>query len=198
MRCDKTSGIGRKQTLFNTLGINDAAPGAGFVKSQEDAKKIFTSWRTRRRGTTHWKALITRLEISALNIGQPFVHADDRRILDIDCSTDLLLPSNFSFNSPGAIKYSSSLDKVRDLIYSHRDNCESFVDAYLALYQPVHPILDPPRFIEEINCFWEDGAQTDVSWLSTSINRQLRVQSLHMVARPLFRNGSRGRFSGLQ
>ncbi|ETS02731.1 putative fungal-specific transcription factor, partial [Trichoderma reesei RUT C-30] len=107
------------------------------------------------------------LEVSALNLGQTFVHAEDIRILHIDCSTDILLPSNFPFNSPGAIKYASSLDEVRNLIYSHRDKCDAFVEAYLALYQPVHPILDPPRFLKEINYFWEDAAQTDVSWLST-------------------------------
>ncbi|PTB61722.1 hypothetical protein BBK36DRAFT_1173189 [Trichoderma citrinoviride] len=129
---------------------------------RSEPSRLFTSWRTRRRGTTHWKALIARLEISALNIGQTFVHAEDIRILDIDCSTDILLPSNFPFNSPGAIKYSSSLEKVRNLIYSHRDSCDAFVDAYLALYQPVHPILDPPHFLEDINCFWEDAAQTDL------------------------------------
>ncbi|OTA00065.1 hypothetical protein A9Z42_0037450 [Trichoderma parareesei] len=145
----------------------DASPVIGFVTSHEDAKDIFTSWHTRRRGTTHWKALITRLEISALNLGQTFVHAEDIRILHIDCSTDILLPSNFPFNSPGAIKYASSLDEVRNLIYSHRDNCDAFVNAYLALYQPVHPILDPPRFLKEINCFWEDASQIDVSWLSS-------------------------------
>lgn len=43
----------------------------------------------------------------------------------------------------------------------------SFVDAYFALYQPVHPIIDPARFIDEINCFWNDPSDIDVSWLSS-------------------------------
>ncbi|KAL7808759.1 hypothetical protein V8C44DRAFT_335293 [Trichoderma aethiopicum] len=169
-RC-RRSGWARQCTYTHRVeddsSTSDASPAIGFVTSHEDAKSIYTSWHTRRRGTTHWKALITRLEISALNIGQTFHHAEDTRILHIDCSTDILLPSNFPFNSPGASKYSSSLDRVRNLVYSHRENCDAFVDTYLALYQPVHPILDAPRFLEEINSFWKDSAHTDVSWLST-------------------------------
>lgn len=56
---------------------------------------------------------------------------------------------------------------VRSLICTYRNNYMSFVDAYFALYQPVHPIIDPVRFIDEINCFWNDPSDVDVSWLSS-------------------------------
>lgn len=86
-------------------------------------------------------------------------------MLHADCHTDIALPCNFPFNSPGAIKY-SSLDKVYGLIHSHREDCKSFVDGYFALYQPVHPIIDPALFADQTNGFWDDPTQVDVSWLS--------------------------------
>lgn len=87
-------------------------------------------------------------------------------VLHADCHTDIALPCNFPFNSPGAAKY-SSLDKVYSLLHSHREHCESFVDGYFALYQPVHPIIDPARFADEMDCFWDDPTQADISWLSS-------------------------------
>ncbi|KAL7941861.1 hypothetical protein V8C42DRAFT_169946 [Trichoderma barbatum] len=170
-RC-RRSGWGRQCTYTHradkdsSASASDAAPDSGFVTEREDAQNIFTSWLTRRRGPTHWKAFISRLDSSAFNISHTLVHADDIRLLHIDCSTDVLLPSNFPFNSPGAVKY-SSLDVVRRLLHSHRDTYMSFVDAYLSLYQPVHPIIDAARFKDEISCFWNDPSEVDVSWLSS-------------------------------
>lgn len=86
-------------------------------------------------------------------------------MLHADCHTDIALPCNFPFNSPGAIKY-SSLDKVYSLIRSHKEDYKAFVDGYLDLYQPVHPIIDPALFADEISGFWDDPTQVDVSWLS--------------------------------
>ncbi|UKZ72498.1 hypothetical protein TrVFT333_000128 [Trichoderma virens FT-333] len=106
------------------------------------------------------------IQACAANIGHEFFHAEDISLLHVDCSMDILLPTNFPFNSPGAMKY-SSFDKVRSLICSYRDNYMSFVDAYFAIYQPVHPIIDAARFMEEINCFWNDPSEIDVSWLSS-------------------------------
>lgn len=87
-------------------------------------------------------------------------------VLHADCHTDIALPCNFPFNSPGAAKF-SSLDKVYSLLHGHREHCESFVDGYFALYQPVHPIIDPVGFADEVNCFWDDPTQADISWLSS-------------------------------
>ncbi|KAK1244248.1 hypothetical protein MKX08_002386 [Trichoderma sp. CBMAI-0020] len=110
--------------------------------------------------------LPVNIEASARNIGHIFVHGEHSTVLHADCHLDIALPCNFPFNSPGATKY-LSLDKVYSLIRSHGEDCKSFVDGYLALYQPVHPIIDPALFTDEINCFWEDPTQVDVSWLST-------------------------------
>ncbi|KKP04334.1 hypothetical protein THAR02_03537 [Trichoderma harzianum] len=170
-RC-RRSGWGRQCTYTHRIendssaSASDATPDIGFVVSKEDPRDIYTSWHARRRGTTHWKALVLRIESSALKIGHLFHHAENIHLVHVDCATDILLPSNFPFNSPGAIKY-SSLDKVRSLICTYRNNYMSFVDAYFALYQPVHPIIDPARFIDEINCFWNNPSDIDVSWLSS-------------------------------
>ncbi|RFU80387.1 n-terminal binuclear zn cluster-containing [Trichoderma arundinaceum] len=177
VRCDKElpcsrcrrSGWGHQCTYThraeNDSSASDAAPDTAFALTVEDPKNIFTSWHTRRRGATHWKALVSRLEASARTLGHKFIHADNIHMLHTDCSTDIILPSNFPFNSPGAVKY-SSLDKVRSLICSYRQSYVSFVDGYIALYQPVHPIIDPAQFMHEISSFWNDPAQIDISWLS--------------------------------
>lgn len=66
-RC-RRSGWGRQCTythrVDNSSSASDTAPGIGFVATQEDATTIFTSWHTRRRGTTHWNALIKRVRDS--------------------------------------------------------------------------------------------------------------------------------------
>jgi hypothetical protein len=69
-RC-RRSGWARQCTythrVDNGSSTSDASPMIGFVTSHEDAKDIFTSWHTRRRGTTHWKALITRVRKNNLD-----------------------------------------------------------------------------------------------------------------------------------
>ncbi|UKZ70946.1 uncharacterized protein TrAtP1_011914 [Trichoderma atroviride] len=178
VRCDKklpcsrcrSSGWGQQCTYTHRVESDPSASDAGqdalCAAAHEDPKHIYTSWHTRRRGATHWKTLVSRIEASARNIGHEFVHGHHLTVLHADCHLDIALPCNFPFNSPGATKY-SSLDKVYSLIHSHGEDCKSFVDGYLALYQPVHPIIDPALFADEISCFWEDPTQVDVSWLSS-------------------------------
>lgn len=64
------------------------------------------------------------------------------------------------------MKY-TSMDKIHNLIYSHREDSMAFVEGYFALYQPVHPIINPAEFLNEMNRFWNDPTQVDISWLSS-------------------------------
>ncbi len=84
------------------------------------------------------------------------------------CAQGRALPGNFPFNSPGAVRFaaSPSLEPVRQLLETHRARHKTYVDAYLALYQPLHPILDPPRFLAEMARFWDNPADTHVNWLA--------------------------------
>ncbi|UKZ93309.1 uncharacterized protein TrAFT101_008229 [Trichoderma asperellum] len=178
VRCDKElpcsrcrgSGWGKLCTYTHRVekdsSPSDSSRDTLCAAAHEDPKHIYTSWHTRRRGATHWKTLVSRIEASARNLGHVFVHGVHMTVLHADCHTDIALPCNFPFNSPGAAKF-SSLDKVYSLLHGHREHCESFVDGYFALYQPVHPIIDPVGFADEVNCFWDDPTQADISWLSS-------------------------------
>lgn len=65
-RC-RRSGWGRQCTYTHRVendssaSASDAAPDIGFVESKEDPRDIYTSWHARRRGKTHWKALVLRV-----------------------------------------------------------------------------------------------------------------------------------------
>lgn len=82
-----------------------------------------------------------------------------------DCASGVVLPNNFPFNSPRAVPY-MTIDKVRELIASHRDHVDAYIAGYISLYQAVHPILDEAQFHERVERYWEDPASADVSWLS--------------------------------
>lgn len=76
-----------------------------------------------------------------------------------------MLPSNFPFSSPAAVEF-ASLDKVHDLLQSHRDQCQSYIGGYLALYQPIYPIVNDLQLSDMVAKFWNDPKSIDVSCLS--------------------------------
>jgi hypothetical protein len=73
VRCDKElpcsrcrrSGWGKQCTYTHRVekdpSASDAGPGIAFVAAHEDPRNIVTTWHTRRRGATHWKALVSRV-----------------------------------------------------------------------------------------------------------------------------------------
>lgn len=83
-----------------------------------------------------------------------------------DKKGDSLLPGNFPFNSPEAIKF-VSLDAVYDLLQSHREMSQLYIDGFLALYQTIHPIVDVPHFHSMVQQFWSDPKSVEVSWLAS-------------------------------
>ena len=106
-------------------------------------------------------------EAGAANIAvcSMFAEAATRRN-DVDNANDSVLPSNFPFNSPEAAKY-ASLDRVHALLQKHREEADAFVHGYMALYQPVHPIIDVAAFSSTVDMFWNDPGSVDASWLAT-------------------------------
>ncbi|KAJ6440107.1 N-terminal binuclear Zn cluster-containing protein [Purpureocillium lavendulum] len=147
----------------------DAAP---FVILEEEPGTVITTWHSRHRGLSHWRALICRLDTIAelkSRVLQYTAPSDGSQQHDHNqCSKGRSLPGNFPFNSPGAVRFaaSPSLEPVRQLLEAHRARHDSYVEAYLALYQPLHPVLDPPRFLAEMARFWDDPSKTHVGWLA--------------------------------
>lgn len=82
-----------------------------------------------------------------------------------ECAAGRALPGNFPFNSPGAVKY-TSLDRVRELVESHRARHREYIDSYLELYQCIHPIIDTLQFLTQVVKFWDDPTSTSVAWLA--------------------------------
>lgn len=77
----------------------------------------------------------------------------------------IVLADNFPFNSPRASPF-MCIENVRALIASHRGDYTTFINAYLDLYQAVHPIIDTEEFQNRVDAYWEDPTSADVAWLS--------------------------------
>lgn len=81
-------------------------------------------------------------------------------------TTDSALPANFPFSSSAATKF-SSLNNVYNLLQSHRENCASYLDAYMTLYQPLFPIIHSRLFLSMVDEFWNDPGSVDMSSLAS-------------------------------
>lgn len=81
-----------------------------------------------------------------------------------DCSTEFALPVNFPFNNTQSRKYSSNRD-VYNLIAQHRQNLQAYVLNYMALYQPLYPIINVAEFHMEVAAF-HDSYSGDGEWLA--------------------------------
>ncbi|UNI19535.1 hypothetical protein JDV02_005715 [Purpureocillium takamizusanense] len=150
----------------STPASADAVP---FVVTEEEPETVITTWHARHRGLSHWRALLCRLDsLSDLTSRVLHTPATDIAQQHTQCAQGRALPGNFPFNSPGAVRFaaSPSLEPVRQLLETHRARHELYVDAYLALYQPLHPVIDTPRFLTETARFWDDPSGTHVGWLA--------------------------------
>ena len=81
-----------------------------------------------------------------------------------DCASGEALPNNFPFNSPRAAPY-TSMDKVRELLETHRNSAQEYIAAYLAVHQPVHPVINEARFLAQVQKYWTSPSEVDISWV---------------------------------
>lgn len=88
-----------------------------------------------------------------------------REHMEGDCSSDLTLPGNFPLGSPESARY-CALETIHSLIQTSRPNCQNFIDNYLNLYQPIYPLLDAQTFQSEVDKFWENPNEVNLSWLA--------------------------------
>ncbi|KAH8807558.1 hypothetical protein F5884DRAFT_833292 [Xylogone sp. PMI_703] len=151
----------------NTPSSDTHSSQAFIVK--EDPGNIATSWHAQRRGATHWSNVLSKLKLQAECADIPACHIVSeviQRWRSMETTGDAVLPSNFPFNSPEAGKY-ISLGKVLDLLQSHREKNQIYIHEYLALYQPIYPIIDIPQFSNMVDKFWNDPKSIDISWLAS-------------------------------
>ncbi|OQU96088.1 hypothetical protein CLAIMM_02221 isoform 1, partial [Cladophialophora immunda] len=134
----------------------------------ETPDHIVASWHAQRRGPTHWKQVLSTLKSEAHSVDIPVCSKISEIIRQENKNNagDSVLPGNFPFNSPAAAQY-ISLEKVHHLLQSHQEKCQSYIDGYLALYQPIYPIIDVPQFSRMVEKFWDVRKSVDISWLSS-------------------------------
>ncbi|KAF2193840.1 N-terminal binuclear Zn cluster-containing protein [Zopfia rhizophila CBS 207.26] len=141
-----------------------SCPTSPFTLAGEDAEVIVTTWFWRHRGSSHWRALLSRIESLSRLDSPPFAMAIKEHEKE-NCAGDLVLPGNFPFGSPDAAKY-SSLETVHALIRTSQPEYQSYIDHYLDLYQAIHPIVDTRTFSNEVAQFWSNPSAVDVFWLA--------------------------------
>ncbi|KAH7130929.1 hypothetical protein EDB81DRAFT_807693 [Dactylonectria macrodidyma] len=137
-----------------------------FVHKLEDPCQVVPTWHARYRGLSHWKSLLLRFGSIADVHSPPFTMATEEIVRTLhECESASHLPANYPHNSPGAVTY-MSLEKVRDLIKNNWDNQQFFIDQYMDMYQSVHPILNVPEFMDQVQQFWDEPCMMEISWLA--------------------------------
>ncbi|KAL6900064.1 hypothetical protein GGI43DRAFT_427788 [Trichoderma evansii] len=141
---------------------------AGAPKIGQDPDGRVKAWRAQRRGATHWGDLFSALklqagldDLQACSMITDLLHQEKANISD-----EFVLPENFPFNSPAAAKF-VSMDTIHDLLQHHRERYQSYIDGYIALYQPSFPIINIAIFSSLTEKFWNDPRSTDVAWLAS-------------------------------
>ncbi|KAF2467806.1 uncharacterized protein BDR25DRAFT_291173 [Lindgomyces ingoldianus] len=139
-------------------------PADPFTSAGENLEAVITLWFWRRRGSSHFRALLSRIQSLAHFETPHFAlaiqeHSENHRI------SDLVLPGNFPLGSPQAAKY-SSIETVLALIQNSHSRCQSYIEHYLNLYQPIHPIVDVEVFQGEVAEFWNNPHEMNLGWLA--------------------------------
>ncbi|KAF2113517.1 hypothetical protein BDV96DRAFT_113214 [Lophiotrema nucula] len=136
-----------------------------FAPAEDEPEEIVVTWFLRRRGSSHWKALLLKLESLPLPEPSIFLMAV-REHSEGDCGTDLILDGNYPFGSSEVFSY-ASLESIHALIRSSESMAQTYVDNYFRLYQVVYPILDIDVFQEEYSKFRQDPlTKLDLRWLA--------------------------------
>ncbi|KAH7353134.1 hypothetical protein BKA66DRAFT_553815 [Pyrenochaeta sp. MPI-SDFR-AT-0127] len=173
IKCDKSHPCGRcTRSGYETMciythkakPIETPRPLPPFALTGEDPEYAVATWFLRRRGSSHWKALLNRLEsLSGLD-APPFVIAM-REHVESDCSSDFALPGNFPFGTVESTRY-ASLDKVQQLLQASSADANDFIARYFEAYHPSMPVLDPLTFHRNVENFIAAPEKIDASWLA--------------------------------
>ncbi|KAL5375303.1 hypothetical protein DPSP01_011312 [Paraphaeosphaeria sporulosa] len=164
--CSRCSRLGHGRDCMYTHKIEPPTSAGPFVVDGDDAETIVSLWFLRKRGSSHWKILLTRLE-SLSGLGDPpfqWLSISVRAHMQGDCSKDLALPGNFPFGSTESIPFRSP-PEVQRLIESHRHMASSYLESYFALYACTQ-LFDNSKFQEEVHQFWHTPEKFDLSWLA--------------------------------
>lgn len=77
----------------------------------------------------------------------------------------MILPGNFPFGSPGAAQY-ETVASIIALIDRSKQTSHTYVENYICLFEPLHPVLDTAKFGTEVQQFWINSSGADLSWLA--------------------------------
>ncbi|KAF2269446.1 hypothetical protein CC78DRAFT_487067 [Lojkania enalia] len=166
--CSRCLRSGHEGTCIYTHKIQKInqtlSPSLPCILAGEDPENVVVTWFLRRRGFSHWRSLLRRIE-SLSGIGSPPFIKAIREHGEGDCSGDLFLPGNFPFGASERIKY-SSLDFVSSLLQASQLECEKYIQAYLQIYQVMYPIVDTDTFLDEVKQYWASPSGVNVCWMA--------------------------------
>ncbi|KAF2626551.1 hypothetical protein BU25DRAFT_90252 [Macroventuria anomochaeta] len=135
-----------------------------FALTDEDPEFVVATWYLRKRGSTHYRAILDRMEsLSSLHL-TPFAIAVKQHIEGHSC-TDFALPSNYPFGSSESARY-ASLQQVHELIQNCRADVASLMAGYFRSFHPSLPVFDKSAFRAKLEDFWKQPETIDLSWLA--------------------------------
>ncbi|KAF9691183.1 hypothetical protein EKO04_010782 [Ascochyta lentis] len=135
-----------------------------FALTGEDPEWVVATWYLRKRGSTHYRAILDRMESPSNLQSTPFAVAVKKHI-EGDCSSDFALPGNYPFGSPGSAHY-TSIHQVQELLQRFRADIPSLVMGYFQSFHPSLPIFNESAFHAKLASFWRQPENTDLSWLA--------------------------------
>ncbi|KAJ4988614.1 transcriptional regulatory protein C1F7.11c 3 [Stagonosporopsis vannaccii] len=135
-----------------------------FALTADDPSFVVATWFLRKRGSTHYRAILNRMESFASIRSTPFAIAVKHHV-ESHCSSDFVLPSNYPFGSPGSVRY-SSLQLVHELIRNSRNDVDSLMAGYYKSFHSSLPVFDISAFEAKLADFWNQPEATDLTWLA--------------------------------
>ncbi|KAF1979565.1 hypothetical protein BU23DRAFT_100791 [Bimuria novae-zelandiae CBS 107.79] len=164
--CSRCQKLGHDGDCTYTYKVQPPPATGSFVNDGDDAETVVSLWFLQKRGSSHWKALLTRLEFLS-GLGEPtfqWLSMSVREHITSDCSKDFTLPGNFPFGSMESMPYRSQ-SAVRALLQRHRDVATSYIESYSTLYHETE-LFNTANLQNEVEWFWQTPEIFDFGWLA--------------------------------